>query len=117
MEQDDKSALKTNHRDNRNQEVNADEAPVTKPIRKVSKAKHFDGDGEQIKLLEYIFDTLCSLRLTAKSYNYGFLSYLIEMSALEVQREIKEARMAVPKRVSVSDKGYAAASMPLKASR
>jgi len=48
---------------------------------------------EKVKLLEYMFDSLCSVRLTAKSYDYGFLSYLIEMAALEVQKEIKQEKM------------------------
>ncbi len=44
------------------------------------------------KLLEYIFETLCSLRATAKTFDHLFLAYLIEMAALEAESQLKSIK-------------------------
>ena len=48
---------------------------------------------DPVKLLEYLFETLCSLRVTAKTFDHTFLAYLIEMAVLESEQELKEARL------------------------
>lgn len=87
---------------------------------KASPRKPRIGQGlatEKTKLLQHMFDTLCSVRLTAKSYDYGFLSYLVEMAALEVQKEIKQEKLGTQQMPEVSHERYASPDMPLKAGR
>ena len=90
-----------------------------KRIKTPQRKPRIDQDltAEKIKLLQHIFDTLCSVRLTAKSYDYGFLSYLVEMAALEVQKEIKQEKLGRQRLPEISNERYSAPNMPLKAGR
>jgi len=58
-------------------------------LRHAKSAKSIDPRTDPKRLLEYLFETLCSLRATSKAFDLDFLAYLIEMAALEAENELK----------------------------
>lgn len=58
-------------------------------LRHAKSAKSIDPRTDPKRLLEYLFETLCSLRATSKAFDLEFLAYLIEMAALEAENELK----------------------------
>jgi len=101
-----------------NQSKSGSQQNITRPKKPVRKSRiGQELTTEKMKVLNYMFDTLCSVRMTAKSYDYGFLSYLVEMAALEAQKEIKQEKQVIYQLSEVSDEGYLAPNMPLKAGR
>jgi len=82
-------------------------------------SSHRDCSGrttEKIKLLNCMLTSLSTVRLTANSNDFEFLSYLTEMAVLEAQREIHQAEMDDQQGENLNQRN-AAADMPFKARR
>ena len=58
-------------------------------LRHAKSAKSIDPRTDPKRLLEYLLETLCSLRATSKTFDFEFLAYLIEMAALEAEHQLK----------------------------
>jgi len=61
------------------------------PLSKTRSIQNLDA--EKFKFLDRMMSALRPMRVTAKSYNFDFLSYLVEMTALEVHREMEQEKM------------------------
>ncbi len=60
---------------------------------------------DRVRLMQFVFDSLCSLRAATAKFDYPFLSYLIEMAALEARNELTTAQASSQTTADVIEKG------------
>lgn len=67
-------------------------------IRLVRRKKSAPAGADSVRVLKFTFNSLCSLRTAATKLEQPFLSYLIEIAALEARHQLNESQ---------SDSGHA----------
>jgi hypothetical protein len=61
-------------------------------IRSAKQTRIAPVGADSARLLKFTFNSLCSLRATATKLEQPFLSYLIEMAALEARHQLTESQ-------------------------
>ncbi len=75
------------------------------PGRWAKRRKSVAEDADSVRLLQFIFDSLCSLRAATAKLEQPYLCYLIEMAALEARNELNASQLASQTAVDVIEKG------------